>query len=59
LRLTGGRDRERQLRSNDVIQDAPWIPIANGTEVDLISRHVGNYQFNPFWGVLPDQFWVR
>ena len=44
---------------HDVMQEAPWIPIANGTEVDLISRRVGNYQFNPFWGVLPDQLWVR
>ena len=44
---------------HDVMQEAPWIPIAAGTEVDLISRRVGNYQFNPFWGVLPDQLWVR
>jgi hypothetical protein len=41
------------------MQEAPLIPIASGTEVDLISRRVGNYQFNPFWGVLPDQLWVR
>ena len=44
---------------HDVMQEAPWIPIASGTEVDLISRRVGNYQFNPVWGVLPDQLWVR
>ncbi len=44
---------------HDVMQEAPWVPIANGAEVDLISRRVGNYQFNPFWGVLPDQLWVR
>ena len=43
----------------DVMQEAPWIPIANGTEVDLISRRVGNYQFNPQWGALYDQLWVR
>jgi peptide/nickel transport system substrate-binding protein len=43
----------------DVMQEAPWIPIANGAGVDLISRRVGNYQFNPFWGVLLDQLWVR
>jgi hypothetical protein len=41
------------------MHEAPLIPIASGTEVDLISRRVGNYQFNPFWGVLPDQLWVR
>ncbi len=35
---------------HDVMQEAPWVPIANGAEVDLISRRVGNYQFNPFWG---------
>jgi peptide/nickel transport system substrate-binding protein len=42
-----------------VMKEAPWIPIANGTQDDLISRRVGNYQFNPFWGVLLDQLWVR
>jgi peptide/nickel transport system substrate-binding protein len=42
-----------------IMQEAPWIPIANGTETDLISRRVGNYQFNPFFGVLFDQLWVR
>jgi peptide/nickel transport system substrate-binding protein len=44
---------------HDVMQEAPWVPIANGTETDLISRRTGNYQFNPFFGVLFDQLWVR
>ena len=28
-------------------------------EVDLASRRLGNYQYNPVWGFLADQSWVR
>jgi YVTN family beta-propeller protein len=44
---------------HDIMRQAPWLPIANGTETDLSSRRVGNYQFNPFFGVLIDQLWVH
>jgi ABC-type transport system substrate-binding protein/DNA-binding SARP family transcriptional activator len=38
---------------------AIWLPTATPNEVDLLSRRVGNYQYNPIWGVLLDQLWVR
>jgi hypothetical protein len=25
----------------------------------VLSRRVGNYQFDPYWSVLIDQLWVR
>jgi hypothetical protein len=28
-------------------------------EVDLLSRRAGNFQYNPVWGALIDQLWVR
>jgi peptide/nickel transport system substrate-binding protein len=32
---------------------------ANGRQIDFVSRRVGNYQYNPQWGALLDQLWVR
>jgi hypothetical protein len=33
------------------------LPI--GTVTFLVSKRVGSYQYNPQWGVLLDQLWVR
>ncbi|MGI8559474.1 MAG: ABC transporter substrate-binding protein [Solirubrobacteraceae bacterium] len=38
---------------------ADWVPTVNVREVDLVSQRLGNYQFNPAWGFLVDQSWVR
>jgi peptide/nickel transport system substrate-binding protein len=38
---------------------AIWLPTVTPNEVDLISSRAGNYQYNPSWGVLLDQLWVR
>ncbi len=38
---------------------AIWLPTVIPNEVDLVSRRVGNYQYNPAWGALLDQLWVR
>jgi peptide/nickel transport system substrate-binding protein len=38
---------------------AIWLPTVTPNEIDLISRGVGNYQYNPLWGALLDQLWVR
>jgi YVTN family beta-propeller protein len=38
---------------------ADWIPTENLREVDLVSKGLGNYEFNPVWGFLADQSWVR
>jgi peptide/nickel transport system substrate-binding protein len=35
------------------------IPLVNPKRVDFLSRRVGNYQYNPQWGILLDQLWVR
>jgi peptide/nickel transport system substrate-binding protein len=42
-----------------ILAQAPIVPTANPKNADFVSRHVGNYQFNPDFGVLLDQLWVR
>ena len=43
----------------DVVNQAPWVFLENQRNVNFVSRRVGNYQYNPQWGVLLDQLWVR
>jgi YVTN family beta-propeller protein len=43
----------------ELTDQAPWVPFGNSLEVGLTSLRVGNYQYNPQWGILLDQLWVR
>jgi YVTN family beta-propeller protein len=44
---------------HQVTDQAPWLPLYN-PRVDVVtSPRVGNYQYHPFFAVLPDQLWVR
>jgi ABC-type transport system substrate-binding protein/DNA-binding SARP family transcriptional activator len=45
---------DRQLTDQAV-----FLPTVTPNEVDLLSHRVGNYEYNPVWGVLVDQLWVR
>jgi peptide/nickel transport system substrate-binding protein len=45
---------ERQLLAR-----APVVPAYNRRNVDFVSKRVGNYQYNPQWGLLLDQVWVE
>jgi DNA-binding SARP family transcriptional activator/ABC-type transport system substrate-binding protein len=42
-----------------VVDEAPVAPLYTLKEVDIASRRVGNYQYNPQWGVLFGQLWLR
>jgi peptide/nickel transport system substrate-binding protein len=42
-----------------IVDQAPVAPLYTLRAVDIVSRRVGNYQYNPQWGVLVDQLWVR
>jgi ABC-type transport system substrate-binding protein/DNA-binding SARP family transcriptional activator len=44
---------DRQLTDQAV-----FLPTVTPNEVDLLSRRVGNYEYNPVWGVLVDQLRV-
>ncbi len=38
---------------------AIWVPTVTPNELDFLSSRVRNYQYNPVWGALIDQFWLR
>ncbi len=42
-----------------LVDQAPIVPFVNTRSLDVISRRVGDYQYNPQWGALLDQIWVR
>ena len=42
-----------------VLDAAPAVPLFNPVDTDLVSARVRNDQYNPQWGFLPDQAWVR
>jgi peptide/nickel transport system substrate-binding protein len=42
-----------------VTAQAPWLPLYNPRVDIATSPRVGNYQYHPFFVVLPDQLWVR
>ena len=43
----------------ELTRRAIWLPTVTLYETDLISRRAGHYRYNPLWGPLPDQLWVR
>ena len=38
---------------------APFVPFVSLRFPDFTSARVGDYQYNPIWGILIDQLWVR
>jgi YVTN family beta-propeller protein len=42
-----------------LVDEAPAVPLYAMREADFVSKRVGNYVFNPQFGVLLDQLWVR
>jgi peptide/nickel transport system substrate-binding protein len=42
-----------------LVDKAPWVPTHTSKGLSFVSKRIGNYQYNPEWGVLLDQFWVR
>ena len=38
---------------------APWVTYATENQVDLVSKRLRNYEFNPVWDLLVDQAWLR
>ncbi|MBA2642951.1 MAG: hypothetical protein H0U82_08505 [Actinobacteria bacterium] len=42
-----------------LLAQAPVVPTYNPSNVNFVSKRVGNYQYNPQWGVLLDQLWVK
>ena len=43
----------------EIVGQAPWVPIYNPRSLVMLSARVGNYQFDPYLSVLIDQLWVH
>ena len=48
-----------QQIERELLAQAPLVPTDNRRNDDFVSKRVGNYQYNPQWGVLLSQLWVR
>jgi YVTN family beta-propeller protein len=44
---------------HEITDLAPWVPLVSLRFADFTSARVGDYQYNPIWGILLDQLWVR
>jgi len=45
---------DRQLTNS-----AEWVTTVDTREVEITSTHLRNYEYNPVWGFLADQSWLR
>ena len=43
----------------EAVDKAPWVPLFTPQLADFASKRVGNFQANPYTGILLDQLWVR
>jgi peptide/nickel transport system substrate-binding protein len=43
----------------EIVDAGPVVPLVSLKLIDIVSPRVGNYQFQPLFGVLLDQLWVR
>jgi YVTN family beta-propeller protein len=55
----GVASQEWTAIDREIVDLAIDVPIDNALSVDFVAHRVGNYQYNPQWGVLVDQLWVR
>ncbi len=44
---------------DELVDQAPWVPLYTPRDLTVLSARTGNYQFHPYWGLLIDQLWVR
>ncbi len=48
-----------QRIEDELLARAPLIPACNSGYVSFVSERVGNYEYNPQWGPLLSQLWVK
>jgi peptide/nickel transport system substrate-binding protein len=44
---------------HELTDRAILLPTVTLSPTDLVSRRVGDYHYNPVWGVLADQLWLH
>jgi len=53
----GARDAWTEL-DRKITDLVPFVPVVVPESVDFVSKRVGNYQYNPLYGILLAQVWV-
>jgi YVTN family beta-propeller protein len=43
----------------ETVDQAPWVSLVSPKIINVVSKRVGNYQYNPMWQMLIDQLWVQ
>jgi YVTN family beta-propeller protein len=43
----------------EITDQAYWVPTVTDRFIDLVSKRIRNYEFNPVWGFIADQAWLR
>jgi peptide/nickel transport system substrate-binding protein len=61
IQLEQPEEAARLWRAADrrLVDVAAWVPTVNLRAVEIVSSRVRNYQFNPIWGFVADQVWLR
>jgi peptide/nickel transport system substrate-binding protein len=44
---------------HELVDEAVWVPTVNVPETEFVSARLQNYQYQPVWGFLVDQAWLR
>ncbi len=44
---------------HEVTDQAPWVDMYNPKQIDILSKRVQGYQWNPQWYILIDQMWLK
>ena len=44
---------------HELTDRAGWVPTVDLNAVELVSRRLGSYEYNPVWGFVPSQAWLR
>jgi peptide/nickel transport system substrate-binding protein len=42
-----------------LVDRAVWVPTVNARETEFVSIRIRNYQYQPVWGFMADQVWIR
>jgi YVTN family beta-propeller protein len=61
LELTNPREAQAIWESVDqrLTNAAVWVPTVTTRDVELTSSRLHNYEYNPVWGFLADQSWLK
>ncbi len=43
----------------EIVDRAYWVPMVNSHSPELVSKRLGNFQYNPIWDFIADQAWLR